>query len=148
MSTVQIRSAISQPIQCFKYHVSCADGKISLRIKIEITFIFRFHFRPIQLVVFIPVGLSLFLRHLRQILLGVKTSPVARPGQLTIQPIVLRLLGRSRSRRNPHLKFGSTGNQTRELMVSIERDIAVLQDRMLSCRSHLTTCLQVFQFRK
>jgi hypothetical protein len=41
----------------FKYHVSCTDGKISVRIKIEITFIFRFHCHPIQLIVFVPVGL-------------------------------------------------------------------------------------------
>ena len=41
----------------FKYHVSCTDGEISVRIKIEITFIFRLHRRPIQLVLFVPVGL-------------------------------------------------------------------------------------------
>ena len=42
-----------------KYRVSYTDGKISVRIKIGITFFFRFHRRPIQLVVFVPVGLSL-----------------------------------------------------------------------------------------
>ena len=41
------------------------------RIKIGITFIFVFHRRPIQLVVFVPVGLLSFLRHLLQVLLGV-----------------------------------------------------------------------------
>ena len=45
-------------IYVFKYHVSCTDGKISVRIKIRITFIFRFHCHPIHLVVFVPVGLS------------------------------------------------------------------------------------------
>ena len=40
----------------FKYLVPCTDGKISVRIKIAITFIFRFHRRPIQLVVLVPVG--------------------------------------------------------------------------------------------
>ena len=39
----------------------------SVRIKIEITFIFRFHRQPIQLVVFVPVGLFSFLRHLLQV---------------------------------------------------------------------------------
>ena len=53
-------------------------------IKIGITFIFRFHRHPIQLVVFVPVGLLLFLRHLRQVMLGVEVSSVAQPGQLTI----------------------------------------------------------------
>jgi hypothetical protein len=38
------------------FSVSWTDGKISVRIKIEIIFIFRFHRRPIQLVVFVPVG--------------------------------------------------------------------------------------------
>ena len=68
----------------FKYHVSCTDGKTSVRIKIGITFIFRFHRRPIQLVVFIPIGLSYLLRHRRQILLGVKVPSVAWPEQLTV----------------------------------------------------------------
>jgi hypothetical protein len=64
-------------LQClFKYHVSCTDGKISVRIKIEITIIFRLRHLPIQLVVFIPVGLSSFLRNHRQILLGVEVSSV------------------------------------------------------------------------
>ena len=39
-----------------KYHVSFTDGKIS--IKIGIIFIFRFHRRPIQKVVFFAVGIS------------------------------------------------------------------------------------------
>ena len=46
----------------FKYHVSCTDGKISVRIKIGITFIFRFLRRPIQLVVFIQLP-KMKLRH-------------------------------------------------------------------------------------
>ena len=54
-------------------HISCTDGKISVGIKIGITFNFSFHRRPIQLLVFIPVGLSSFLRR-RQILLGVEVS--------------------------------------------------------------------------
>ena len=48
-------------------------------IKIGINFIFRLHRRPIQLVVFDPVGLSSFL-HLRQVLLGVEVSSVAELG--------------------------------------------------------------------
>ena len=61
----------------FKYHVSRTDGKISVRIKVGITFIFRFRRRPIQLVVFVPVGLSSFL-HLLQVLFGVEVTSVAR----------------------------------------------------------------------
>ena len=65
----------------FKFHVLCTDGKISVRIKIGITFILRFHRNPIQLVVFVPVGLPSFLRHLLQVLLDVKVSSVTQPGQ-------------------------------------------------------------------
>ena len=56
-------------INTFKY-VSCTDGKISVRIKIGITCIFKFCRHPIQVVVFSPVGLSSFLRHLLQVLLS------------------------------------------------------------------------------
>ena len=49
------------------------DGKISVRTKIAITNNFRFHCRPIQIVVFIPVGL-LLLSHFQQVLLGVEVS--------------------------------------------------------------------------
>ena len=35
----------------------------SFRIKIGITFIFKYHHRPIQIVMFFPVGLSLLSRH-------------------------------------------------------------------------------------
>ena len=44
-------------------------------IKIGINFIFMFHRRPIQLVAFVPVGLSSLL-HLLQVLLGVEVSSV------------------------------------------------------------------------
>ena len=50
---------------------------------IRITFILRFHRSPIQLVVFVPVGLSSFL-HLRQVLLGVELSSVALPGPFIV----------------------------------------------------------------
>ena len=40
-------------INVLKYHVSCTDGKNSVRIKIEITFIFRLHRRPFQLVMLV-----------------------------------------------------------------------------------------------
>jgi hypothetical protein len=51
--------------------ISCTDGKILVRINIGIAFIFRSHPGPIQLVVFVPVGLSSFL-HLLQVFLGVE----------------------------------------------------------------------------
>jgi hypothetical protein len=55
-----------------------------IRIKIGITFILRLHRRPIQLVMFVPTGLSLFLQHIRQVLLGVEISSVALSGQLNV----------------------------------------------------------------
>ena len=81
-----------------------SNSPVSLRIqiKIGISFIFRIHRRPIQLFVFVPVGLSSFLWHLRQVgrrsslcrpawavskfllspgLFSVQVSYVARPGQ-------------------------------------------------------------------
>jgi hypothetical protein len=44
-------------IYIFKYHVSSADWKISVR-KIEIAFIFRLYRRPIQFVMLVTVGIS------------------------------------------------------------------------------------------
>ena len=70
-------------VNVFRYHVSRTDGKVAVRIKIGITFIFRFHRCPIKLVAFVPVGLSSFL-HLGQVLLGVEVSSVARLWQLTV----------------------------------------------------------------
>ena len=51
------------------------------RIKIEITFNIRLHRRPIQLVVFVPVGLSSICSHLLQVLLVFEVSSVARPAE-------------------------------------------------------------------
>ena len=45
-------------LNVLKHHISCTDGKISVKIKIEITLICRFDRHPIQLVMFVPVGLS------------------------------------------------------------------------------------------
>ena len=42
----------------FKYHVSGTGGKISVKIKVGITFIFRFHRRLIQLIVFVQLQRS------------------------------------------------------------------------------------------
>ena len=53
-----------------EYHVSCTAGKISVGIKIGITFIFRFHRRPMQLVVIVPVALLSFLRQILGDLVG------------------------------------------------------------------------------
>ena len=44
-------------LNIFKCHVSSTNGKISVRIKIEITFIFRLHCRSIQSVMLVAVGL-------------------------------------------------------------------------------------------
>ena len=78
-----ILKLIAKSFDVFKYHVSCPDGTISVRIKIRITFIFRFLRRPIPLIVLVPVGLSSLFWHLRQGLLVVEISSVTRPGQLT-----------------------------------------------------------------
>jgi hypothetical protein len=58
------------------------QGKISVRIKSGITFTFKLRNRPIQLVVFVPVGLTSFL-HLRQVLIGAEVSSVVLPGLLS-----------------------------------------------------------------
>ena len=47
---------------------------ILFRIKIAVTFIFRFHHCPTQIVVFFPVGLLSLSRHFQQVLLGVETE--------------------------------------------------------------------------
>ena len=60
---------------------NCGWSVRETRVNIGITFAFRFHRRRISLVLFVPVDLSSFLRHLLQILLGVEVSSVARPGQ-------------------------------------------------------------------
>ena len=53
----------------FKYHVSYTDGKISVRIKLELSFSPSSHL----IVVFLfPVGLSSLSRHFQQVILGVK----------------------------------------------------------------------------
>ena len=55
----------------FKYHVSCADGKISVRIKLELPFSPSSH----SIVVFLfLLGLLSLSRHFQQILLGVVSS--------------------------------------------------------------------------
>ena len=48
-------------------------------MKIRIAFIFRCYRRLIQLVVFVPVGLSLYLQHLWQVWLGVEVYTITRP---------------------------------------------------------------------
>ena len=63
----------------FKYHVSCTDEKISVRI-IYFYYLF-FHCRPIQCCVFFPVGLLTLMRHFQQVLLGVEVSSVSWLGQ-------------------------------------------------------------------
>ena len=51
-------------------------GKISVRIKIGIPFIFRFHRHPIQIVVFFPVGLLSFSTGLCRRNLDTQQRPV------------------------------------------------------------------------
>ena len=46
------------------------------RVNTGITFIFRLRRRPIKLVVFVPVGLSPFQRHCRQVLLDAEKSKI------------------------------------------------------------------------
>ena len=57
-------------INSFKYHVSCTDGKIPVRIKLELPFFTSSH----SIVVFFPVGLSSLSRNFQQFLLGVEVS--------------------------------------------------------------------------
>ena len=71
-------------INVFKYHIPCTDGKISVTIKIKITFNFGLNHCFNQLVVFVHAELSSLLWHRRQVLLVVEVSSVARPGQFTV----------------------------------------------------------------
>ena len=55
----------------FKYHVSCTDGEISVRI--DLLFHLFFHRRPCQqLCVFFPVGLSSLIRPVENVVLTTK----------------------------------------------------------------------------
>ena len=58
-------------------------GRFQLESKLELLY-FQVSPSSIQLVAFVPVGLSSVLRQLRQVLLGVKVSSVARSGQLNV----------------------------------------------------------------
>ena len=54
-------------VNTFKYHVSCTDGKISVRINL----LFCLYFPPsphLIYVCFCPVGLSLLYQHFQQVL--------------------------------------------------------------------------------
>ena len=53
--------AFTSFVNVFKYHFSSTDRKMSVRIKLEIIFIFRLRCHPIQLVMLVPVGLSITL---------------------------------------------------------------------------------------
>ena len=69
-------------INIFKYHVSCTDGKISVRINLSLlpTSPPSFH----SIVVFYFLGLSLLSQHSQQVLLGVGVSYISWLGQLTV----------------------------------------------------------------
>ena len=56
------------PGEKFFSHKLLTDGNISVGIKIGVTFIFKLHRRPIQLLEFVFVGLSSFLRHPGQVI--------------------------------------------------------------------------------
>ena len=62
---------------------------ISITIKIGITFIYRFHSCPIQLVRFFPIGLSLLLYHRPEVLV-VEVSSVVRLGELDFKSLILQ----------------------------------------------------------
>ena len=48
MDLRDLKTTINGKIDVFEYNVPSTEGKISVRIKIEITFIFRLHRRPIH----------------------------------------------------------------------------------------------------
>ena len=58
--------------------------RFQLESKFELPVFFRLHRRPIQIVVFVPVGLSSSLRHLWQVFVFVEVSSVTWLGQLTV----------------------------------------------------------------
>ena len=56
LGILKISQTALRVFNVFKYHVSCTDRKISVRIKIGFTFTFRLDRLTIQLVVFVPVS--------------------------------------------------------------------------------------------
>ena len=76
----------------FKYHVSCTDGKISVRIIILPIFPQSYH--P-TVVCFFPVGLSSLIRHFQQILWVLKflLSPGLSSWQLEFKSQIIVIVG-------------------------------------------------------
>ena len=70
-------------INSFKYHVSCTDGKMSVRI--NLLFYLFFHRRPI------PVGLSLLIQQFQQVLCELKflLSPGLGSWQLEFKSLII-----------------------------------------------------------
>ena len=77
----------------FKYHVSCIDGKISVRINL-LSYLF-FHRRPIQQLWFFPVGLSSLIQHFQQVLRVLKflLSPGVGSWQLEFKSLIIVIVG-------------------------------------------------------
>ena len=75
VTSINVDIFLSDPLLLSSYPI--------IKIKIGFTFIFRFHRRSIQIVLFFPVGLSSFSWHFKQVLLGVEVSSVSWLGQLT-----------------------------------------------------------------
>ena len=83
--------------QPFKYHVSCTDGKISVRNNLFLLPIFPPSSHP-SIVCFFPVGISLLIQHFQQVLwvlkclLSQKTERTSTPTR-PVENVVLTMKG-------------------------------------------------------
>ena len=78
----------------FKYHVSCTDGNISVRINL----LFYLYFPPSShptFVCFFPVGLSSLIQHYQQVLWVLKLllSPGLGSWQLEFKSLIIVIVG-------------------------------------------------------
>ena len=71
-------------MRTFIYHVSCTDGKISVRIYLFLLPIFPLSSHSIFVFFFFSVGLSLFSQHSQQVLLFIEGSSVSWLVKLTV----------------------------------------------------------------
>jgi hypothetical protein len=79
-------------VNTFKYHVTCTDGKISVRINL----LFYLYFPPsfhLTVVFFCPVGLLLLIQHFQQVLWVLKLLLSPAQAMRPVENVVLTTKG-------------------------------------------------------